>query len=86
MATGMKREDLYEEIWQPPMTNLVSKYGISDIGLRKVLERFNIRFPLAFDGGLHTLGNPGQMYLVGIARVFASLTNAAMHLDRILHC
>lgn len=39
------REDLYSEVWSTPMTSLAKKYGLSDVGLRKICKRLSIPLP-----------------------------------------
>lgn len=36
---------LYEAVWREPMINLGKRYGISDVGLRKVCARMDIPVP-----------------------------------------
>jgi hypothetical protein len=48
MWQTIKREELYEEVWSTPLTQLCAKYGLSDNGLRKVCKRLNVPVP---DGG-----------------------------------
>jgi hypothetical protein len=45
MWQTIKREELYEEVWSVPLTQLCAKYGLSDNGLRKVCKRLNVPFP-----------------------------------------
>ena len=45
MWQTIKREELYEEVWSAPLTQLGAKYGLSDNGLRKVCKRLNVPFP-----------------------------------------
>ena len=40
-----KRESLYEEVWQTPITQLAKKYGLSDNGLRKICVALNVPLP-----------------------------------------
>jgi hypothetical protein len=40
-----KRESLYEEFWQTPITQLAAKYGLSDNGLRKICAALNVPLP-----------------------------------------
>jgi|OpeIllAssembly_1097287.scaffolds.fasta_scaffold03625_4 hypothetical protein len=44
MWQTIKREELYEEVWSMPLTQLCAKYGLSDNGLRKVCKRLNVPF------------------------------------------
>ena len=40
------RETLYEEVWETPLSRLApEKYGISDVGLRKVCEKLHVPTP-----------------------------------------
>ena len=41
----MSREDLYQRVWQEPMTKLAPQYGLSDVGLAKVCRKYNIPRP-----------------------------------------
>lgn len=43
--TILTREGLYEEIWSSPMTSVSKKYGISDVGLRKIAVSLGIPVP-----------------------------------------
>lgn len=43
----MSRESLYERVWEQPLSRLATEYGTSDVGLRKVLDRFEIPRPPA---------------------------------------
>ena len=45
MWQTIKREELYEEVWSVPLTQLCAKYGLSDNGLRKVCKRLNVPVP-----------------------------------------
>ena len=45
MWQTIKREELYEEVWSTPLTQLCAKYGLSDNGLRKVCKRLNVPIP-----------------------------------------
>jgi hypothetical protein len=45
MWQTIKREELYEEVWSTPLTQLGAKYGLSDNGLRKVCKRLNVPIP-----------------------------------------
>ena len=38
----IKREELYEEVWATPLTQLGAKHGLSDNGLRKICRRMNV--------------------------------------------
>lgn len=39
------RRQLYEEAWQTPMLRLARKYGLSDVGLAKILKKHRIPHP-----------------------------------------
>jgi len=40
------RETLYEEVWETPLSRLApEKYGVSDVGLRKVCEKLHVPTP-----------------------------------------
>jgi hypothetical protein len=39
------REKLYKQVWREPLSKLCSKYDISDVGLKKVLDRHGIPRP-----------------------------------------
>jgi hypothetical protein len=39
------RGKLYDEVWAEPMTSLAVKYGISDVGLRKICKKMQIPLP-----------------------------------------
>lgn len=41
----VSRQELYESVWKEPVTTLAKRYGISDVGLRKVCKRMNIPLP-----------------------------------------
>jgi len=45
MWQTIKREELYEEAWSVPLSQLCEKYGLSDNGLRKVCKRLNVPVP-----------------------------------------
>jgi hypothetical protein len=47
MSIEFKRDELYAEVWQTPLTQLCKKYGLSDNGLRKVCKAMNIPLPVA---------------------------------------
>ncbi len=43
---SVDREELYERAWSTPMSNLASKYGISDVGMKGLFElRYNCDSP-----------------------------------------
>jgi hypothetical protein len=39
------RGELYELIWQTPMTKLAKSFGMSDVGLRKICKKNGIPTP-----------------------------------------
>ncbi|MES9811651.1 MAG: hypothetical protein ABW161_02640 [Candidatus Thiodiazotropha sp.] len=39
------REELFEQVWQTPMTQLAKEYGVSDVGLAKVCKRMEVPRP-----------------------------------------
>jgi len=41
----IKREELYNRVWQIAMTNLAGEYGISGNGLKKICIKLNVPFP-----------------------------------------
>jgi len=41
----LTREELYEEVWQHPITTLAKKYGLSDVGLAKLCKRHHLPTP-----------------------------------------
>lgn len=41
----MTRAELYVLVWEQPMTKLAKKFGLSDVGLRKLCTRHNIPTP-----------------------------------------
>jgi hypothetical protein len=43
--TKISREDLYEQVWQMPMSKLAAHYGISDVALAKTCKRLNVPRP-----------------------------------------
>ena len=45
MWQTIKREELYEEVWSAPLTQLCARYGLSDNGLRKMCKRLNVPVP-----------------------------------------
>lgn len=46
MATKrVSREELYEQVWQTPMSRLAAQYGVSDVALAKTCRRMNVPRP-----------------------------------------
>jgi len=41
----LTREDLYAQVWLEPMTILSEKYGISNVGLKKICKKLNVPVP-----------------------------------------
>lgn len=41
----LSREELYDLVWQTPMTRLASQFGLSDVGLKKVCRKHDIPTP-----------------------------------------
>ncbi len=39
------REELYKQVWATPMTQLAKDYGLSDNGLRKICDKFDVPYP-----------------------------------------
>jgi hypothetical protein len=39
------RSELYEQIWEKPMTKVAAQYGLSDVGLAKICRNLNIPRP-----------------------------------------
>ena len=39
------RDALYEEVWTTPLLKLAKKYGISDVGLKKICRKLSIPTP-----------------------------------------
>jgi len=44
-ATAKTREELYELVWQKPISKLAAEFGLSDRGLSKICERYDIPTP-----------------------------------------
>lgn len=42
---NLYRDSLYKEVWQTPITKLATKYGISDVGLKKICKNLNVPTP-----------------------------------------
>jgi hypothetical protein len=41
----LKREELYEQVWKIPVTQLAKQFGISDVGLAKICKKLNVPRP-----------------------------------------
>ena len=39
------RDDLYERVWQEPMSRLAPQYGITDVGLKKICKKLSVPTP-----------------------------------------
>jgi hypothetical protein len=44
-STIINRVDLYSQIWREPISKLAPKYGISDVGLKKICRKLNVPTP-----------------------------------------
>src|SRR5262245_62845586 len=40
-----RRKELYEQVWQEPVRQVASKYGISDVGLAKICRKLDVPLP-----------------------------------------
>jgi hypothetical protein len=47
VTTKYEREKLYEEVWTDPVVTVAKRYGISDVGLRKICKRLGVPLPPA---------------------------------------
>ena len=43
--TTLTRQELYEAVWETPMSRLATQYGISGNGLAKICDRLNVPYP-----------------------------------------
>ena len=41
----INRKELYEQVWSEPVSRLAPKYGISDVGLKKICRKLNVPTP-----------------------------------------
>ena len=41
----ISRNELYEQVWKEPVSRLAPKYGISDVGLKKICRKLNVPTP-----------------------------------------
>lgn len=41
----MSREELYQQVWATPVSRLASRYGLSDVGLRKICQAHAVPVP-----------------------------------------
>lgn len=42
----IRRNELYQQVWTTPITRLAERYGISDVGLKKICKRMDVTIPL----------------------------------------
>lgn len=56
--TVFERDKLYAEVWAEPMTILANRYGISDVGLRKICKRLAVPMPTAGHWAKKRAGKP----------------------------
>ena len=45
MAMELTREELFELVWERPMTKVAADYGISDVALKKICDKHRIPVP-----------------------------------------
>ena len=45
MAERLSRKALYDLVWSEPMKNLATRFGVSDVGLKKTCARAAIPTP-----------------------------------------
>lgn len=45
MATALTRDELFEQVWQRPMTKVAADYEISDVALKKICVKHRIPVP-----------------------------------------
>ena len=41
----VNRNELYKQVWSEPVSRLAPKYGISDVGLKKICKKLNVPTP-----------------------------------------
>jgi hypothetical protein len=41
----INRNELYEQVWNEPVSRETPKYGISDVGLKKICRKDNVPTP-----------------------------------------
>lgn len=41
----VSRQELYDQVWETPMTKLAKEYGISDVALAKICKKLNVPYP-----------------------------------------
>ena len=39
------RDDLYQQVWEEPVSKIAPRYGISDVGLKKICVKLNVPVP-----------------------------------------
>lgn len=44
-GVNIQRNELYKQVWKTPITKLAKKYGISDVGLKKICKKLNVPTP-----------------------------------------
>ncbi len=44
-TTSFKRQKLFDEVWETPVTKLAKAYGLSDVGLRKICVALDVPLP-----------------------------------------
>ncbi len=55
--TDFQREELYEQVWTEAVSKVAKRYGISDVGLRKICVSLEVPMwskPQAFSGTSET--------------------------------
>lgn len=45
VIVDFERQALYDEVWREPLTKLAKRYGLSDVGLRKICVQLSIPLP-----------------------------------------
>jgi hypothetical protein len=45
MTQNFSREEIYALVWKTPMTKLAARFGLSDVGLRKICKKHDIPTP-----------------------------------------
>jgi hypothetical protein len=43
--TDFQRDELYEQVWSEAVSKVATRYGISDVGLRKICESLEVPLP-----------------------------------------
>src|ERR1700752_2303834 len=81
-ATGrstVSRAELYDLIWQIPISRLAARFGVSDVGLAKICARHRIPRPPRGHWARLEFGKPGrQVPLPALAPDEASLATVAI--------